>query len=246
MKKILSTLILFIFSIFTIQSASANGTSIIEGNLGPQVVLNTTPPANFGPTVGNSGANFNFPTVNDNNGNNGGTVRGGFGTYAIVDANGSVTNIVVCEIFCANGTFGPNGDIAVLQVPGKDWGVWLGPKTTTYDKDEKMFTATSPLVVENIYTDTDSEGNISSVIITGKETLTFYSENLFFSNGINKSLSLDSTAIISVNNGNTEESLNLGNRKNEEETRQLIQDSNLLLLNSKVQVLISLLGSWVK
>jgi hypothetical protein len=244
MKKILYTLILFMFSIFIIQSASANGTSVIEGNFGPQVVLNTTPPATFGPTVGNHGANFNFPTVNDNNGNNGGTVRGGFGTYAIVDANGTVTNIVVCEVFCANGTFGPGGDTAVLQVPGETWGFWFGPNTTTYDKENKMFTATRPTVVESI--DVDSEGNVSSVIIEGKENATFYSENLFFSNGINRGLSLDSTALVSVTNNGTEESLNLGNRKTEQEARQLIQDSNLLLLNSKVQTLISMLESWIK
>ena len=244
MKRILYMLTLFIFSIFTIQSASASGTSIIEGNLGPQVVLNTTPPVEFGPTVGNAGANFNFPTVNDNNGSSGGTVRGGYGTYAIVNANGEVINIVVCDIYCANGTFGPGGDTAVLQVPGETWGFWFGPNTTTYDKETKIFTATKPIVVEN--TDIDSEGNVSSVIITGKENVKFYSENLFFSNGIDRGLSLDSTAVVSVINNGTEESLNLGNRKTQEETRQLIQDSNLLLLNSKVQVLISLLESWVK
>ncbi len=245
MKKIIYLISLFIFSVFAIPFANAEGTSVIDGNFGPQVVLNTTPPITFGSTVGNSGATFNFPTVNDNNGKNGGTVRGGYGTYAIVDANGSVTNIVVCDVFCANGTLGPNGETAVLQVPGKDWGVWFGPNTTIYDKNEKIFTATSQQT-ENTYTDIDSEGNVSSVIIKGQQVLTFYSENLFFSKGINSSWSSDSTSIVSVTNNNNAESLDLGNRKTKEEIRQLIKDSDLLLLNSKVDTLISLLGSWSK
>jgi hypothetical protein len=245
MKKIIYTMILFAFSIFIVQPANAEGIAVIEGNLGPTVVLNTTPPPSFGPTVGNSGAHYNFPTVNDNNGKNGGTVRGGYGTYAVVDTNGSVTNIIVCELYCSNGTVGPGGETAVLQVPGKDWGLWFGPNTTTYDRNEKKFTAINPTIIETTSTNIDEQGNISVVTVSGKQVFTFYSENLFFSRGIKTDLSFDSKASISVTNNNTE-FLNLENRKSEIEIKQIIQDSDLLLLNSKVETLISLLGSWVK
>jgi hypothetical protein len=246
MKKIVYILNVLIFSIFTIQTANATGTGTIMGNLGLEQVLDTSPPPEWGPSVGNPGSSYNFPTVNSNNGNTGGTVNGGYGTYAIVDSNGKVLNIVVCDVFCSNGTFGPGGDTAVLQVPGKEWGIWFGSETTLYNKETKTFTATSPIIINTSKTEEDSEGNKSIVVFTGKEILTFNSGNLFFTNGISRNIDLNSTATVSVTNGSNSESLFLGNQKTNEEVIQLIQDSNLLLLNSKVQTLISLLGTWIK
>jgi hypothetical protein len=168
------------------------------------------------------------------------------GSFGIVGSNGSVTNIVVCGSFCANGTFGPGGDMAVLQIANSESGFWFGPGTTTYDKDSKTFTAINPNS-EEIETTTGD----SSTKIFGKRIFTFVSGNVFIDSngnlsGVTKGWTEDSLANVSVTNNNVKESLDLGNRKTNQQVRNLIQDSNLLLLNDRVQILISLLGSWVK
>ena len=64
--------------------------------------------------------------------------------------------------------------------------------------------------------------------------------------GVQESWTSNSTANVSATENNVKESLDLGNRKTNQEVRNLIEDSNLLLLNERVEVLIELLGSWVK
>lgn len=168
------------------------------------------------------------------------------GSYGIVDSNGSVTNIVVCGVYCANGTFGPGGDLAIIQIPNSNSGIWFGPGTTTYDKESNTFTAVNPTLEEIETTDGDS-----STKIFGKRTLTFVSGNVFIDSNktpqrVIESWTEDSLAEISVTNNNTTEYLNLSDRKTNQEIRTLIQDSNLLLLNDRVQTLINLLGTWIK
>ena len=229
MKKITYAFTVLLFSVFIIQPANANF-EVVMGPLGPEVITNFNPPANFGPTVG---------------GSNSGTVGGVGGSYAIVDSNGNVTNTVVCHSYCANGTFGPGGDTAVLQVPNSNVGVWFGPNTTTYDRETKTFTAIDPTLQVIEATDGDS-----SVTISGNKVLTFVSGNIFVNNeklvGIQENWNSNSTANVSVTENDIKESLNLGNRKTNQEVRKLIQDSNLLLLNKRVEVLIGLLSGWVK
>jgi hypothetical protein len=229
MKKITYSLTVLLFSIFISQPANA-GLEVVMGIHGPEVINNFNPPASFGPTV---------------SGSNGGTVGGPGGSYAIVDSNGTVTNTVVCHSFCANGTFGPGGDTAVLQIPNSNAGVWFGPGTTTYDRETKKFTATNPITEEIELADGES-----SVIVSGNRVLTFVSGNIFVNNeslvGIQEDWTLNSTANVSVTENNIKESLDLGNRKTSQEVRSLIEDSSLLLLNKRVEVLINLLDSWVK
>lgn len=168
------------------------------------------------------------------------------GSFAVVDSNGGVTNIVVCGSYCTNGTFGPGGDMAVLQIPNSESGLWFGPGTTTYDKESKTFTAINPISEEIETTSGDS-----STKIFGKRTLTFVSGNVFIDSsgipqGVARGWTEDSLANVSVTSNNVKESLDLGNKKTSQQVRNLIQDSNLLLLNDRVQVLIDLLGNWVK
>jgi hypothetical protein len=225
MKKIIYVLTSLVFSVFIIQPANAN-LEVVMGPLGPQVVTNFAPPANFGPTVG--GHNGASPTVTG-------------GSFAIVSPEGSVTNIVVCHSFCSNGTFGPGGDTAVLQIPNNNIGIWFGPGTTTYDKENKTFTAVDPVAREITNTSGDS-----SATIFGNKVLTFVSGNIFVDNGqltgITESWSLDSTADVSVTDNEQSESFNLGTRKNIEEVQQIKNYSRLLLLNNKIQTLLSLLN----
>ena len=222
MKKIIYGLTVLLLSVFINQPANANMS--VGQMVGSGVIEPPSAPASE-PRTGPIGRD---------------------GSYAVVDSNGSVTNTVVCGVYCANGTFGPGGDMAVLQIPNSYSGIWFGPGTTMYDKESKTFTATNPTSEEIETTNGDS-----STKIFGNRTLTFTSGNVFIdSNGNTQGIiggwTNNSLANISVTSNNIKESLDLGNRKTNQQVRDLIQDSNLLLLNDRVQILINLLGSWVK
>jgi hypothetical protein len=240
-------------------------------------------------------------------------------TYAVLDSNGNVTNIIVCGSACASGEFG--GNKVVLQVAADPTtganrgGIWQGPGTTTYNENTETFTVThqpsqtttnKTNVVENtsIVDVYDVQESITSRIVNedGTETTTVvtrnwtieeenkinttsqatisgqsssysftYSDtigsNLFTQNGFIKNWSDNSSAVISVNKDETQtiskisngtksvvstdtqnkiESISFDERKTSQEIQDSVTNSNLLLLNSKIQTLISLLGSWVK
>ena len=177
-------------------------------------------------------------------------------TYAVLDANGNVTNIIVCGSACAGGTFA--GQQVVLQVAADPvtgenrGGFWQGPGTTTYDSNSGTFTMTESKTVTNSLTEEEDGTEVtSSTTINGGATTQFkyndtIGDNLFTRGGFVQGWTENSSATISVNKNNTTESIGFDSRKTENQIQQSVQDSGLALLNSKVQVLISLLGSWVK
>jgi hypothetical protein len=177
-------------------------------------------------------------------------------TYAVLDANGNVTNIIVCGSACASGEFG--GNKVVLQVAADPvtnenrGGFWYGPGTTTYDFNSGTFTMVEPKTVTNSLTEEEDGTEVtSSATINGGATTQFtYNDtignNLFTRGGFNYGWTENSSSTISVNKNNVTESLDFNNRQTEIQIQESIQNSGLALLNSKVQVLISLLGSWVK
>ena len=177
-------------------------------------------------------------------------------TYAVLDANGNVTNIIVCGSACASGEFG--GNKVVLQVAADPvtnenrGGFWQGPGTTTYDHGTGVFTMTEPITVTNSLTEEEDGTEVtSSATINGGATTQFtYNDtignNLFTRGGFNYGWTENSSSTISVNKNNVTESLDFNNRQTGIQIQESIQNSGLALLNSKVQVLISLLGSWVK
>jgi hypothetical protein len=176
-------------------------------------------------------------------------------TYAVLDSNGNVTNIIVCGSACAGGTFA--GQQVVLQVAAgpsgeNRGGFWQGPGTTTYDHGTGVFTMTEPKTVTNSLTEEEDGTEVtSSATINGGATTQFtYNDtignNLFTRGGFNYGWTENSSSTISVNKNNVTESLDFNNRQTGIQIQESIQNSGLALLNSKVQVLISLLGSWVK
>ena len=177
-------------------------------------------------------------------------------TYAMLDANGNVTNIIVCGSACAGGTFA--GQQVVLQVAADPvtgenrGGFWQGPGTTTYDSNSGTFTMTESRTVTNSLTEEEDGTEVtSSTTINGGATTQFkYSDtienNLFTRGGFNYGWTENSSALVSVNKDDVTESLNFNSRQTGVQIQESIQNSGLALLNSKVQVLISLLGSWVK
>jgi tetrahydromethanopterin S-methyltransferase subunit H len=177
-------------------------------------------------------------------------------TYAVLDSNGNVTNIIVCGSACASGEFG--GQRVVPQVAPNPvtnenrGGFWYGPGTTTYDSNTGVFTAVDSTVVTNSFTE-EEDGTIvtSSATIYGGATTQFkYSDtigdNLFTRNGFSYGYLDNTAATISVNKNNNTESIDFNSRQTVNEIQESVQNSGLALLNSKVQTLISLLGGWVK
>jgi hypothetical protein len=177
-------------------------------------------------------------------------------TYAVLDSNGNVTNIIVCGSACASGEFGGNKvvlQVAADPVTGENrGGFWQGPGTTAYDSNSGTFTMTeNRTVINSISEEENLETVTSSAIIDGELITQFkYSDtiadNLFTRSGFSYSWTENSLSTISVNKNNITESLDFNNRKTVNEVEQSIENSNLVLLNSKIQTLISLLGSWVK
>jgi hypothetical protein len=175
-------------------------------------------------------------------------------TYAVLDANGNVTNIIVCGSACAGGTFA--GQTVVPQVAAgpsgeNRGGFWQGPGTTTYDHNTGVFTMVDSTVVTNSLTEEDVTQVTSSATINGGATTQFtYNDtignNLFTRGGFVYGYLENTSATISVNKDNVTESLGFDSRKTTNQIQEFVENSGLALLNSKVQVLISLLGSWVK
>jgi hypothetical protein len=177
-------------------------------------------------------------------------------TYAVLDANGNVTNIIVCGSACASGEFGGNKvvlQVAADPVTGENrGGFWYGPGTTTYDSNSGTFTMVDKGEVTNssVATDTDSTITSSATIYGGNATTFKYEDTigtkLETRENFNQEYLENTSATISVNKDNITESLDFNNRKTAIEIQQSVENSNLVLLNSKIQKLISLLGSWVK
>jgi hypothetical protein len=223
-------------------------------------------------------------------------------TYALVDANGNVTNIIVCGSACAGGEWA--GQKAVLQVAANPvtgenrGGYWQGPGTTTYNENTETFTVQynpGSKAIENkenievisnteinndektkevnVSTTTSSvilDGDIASFSFKYQDTIidendvesNLFIQNKFIKNWSNNtkatiSVTQDQTKTILINNDgiettkstdtqNTTESISFDERKTSQEIQYSVTNSNLLLLNSKIQTLISLLGSWVK
>ena len=223
-------------------------------------------------------------------------------TYAVLDTNGNVTNIIVCGVSCAGGEW--DGNKVVLQVAADPvtgenrGGYWQGPGTTTYNENTETFTVQynpGSKAIENkenievisnteinndektkevnVSTTTSSvilDGDIASFSFKYQDTIidendvesNLFIQNKFIKNWSNNtkatiSVTQDQTKTILINNDgiettrstdtqNTTESISFDERKTSQEIQNSVTNSNLLLLNSKIQTLISLLGSWVK
>ena len=179
-------------------------------------------------------------------------------TYAMLDANGNVTNIIVCGEACSGGTW--MGQKVVLQVAADPvtgenrGGYWQGPGTTVYNQDTETFTVNTGNNVVNSQTilESDNTETIVTATVYQGTGYSFKYEDTLGVDGLtlNKMTTLpildESDAKISTNNNEIMQSIFFENRKTSEEILQISENSNLLLLNSKIQVLIALLGSWVK
>jgi hypothetical protein len=185
-------------------------------------------------------------------------------TYAVLDANGNVTNIIVCGSFCAGGTVGPGGDRAVLQVTADPQtgenrgGYWQGPGTTTYDSNTGVFTMNSPQPVTNSATETDANGNkiSSTVTINSGNSVSFTAQDVSGSTPKLTDLGYrDSTgAIIKVTKEYIQdelakfksESMTLAQRMTEGELTDAAKTENKTLILENIVSVVRLLNTWIK
>jgi hypothetical protein len=177
-------------------------------------------------------------------------------TYAVLDSNGKVTNVIVCGSACEGGTFG--GQTVVLQIAADPvtnenrGGVWQGPNTTTYSNDG-VFTVNhiGPVTRTEIELDDQNVETISSVTVNSTAQSFSYTETLSYDIDWSKVLkdsvpTINTGAKISVLKDNEFELLDFEKSKTKEEILQSAAMKNLKLISSKIKTLLNLLGSWVK
>ncbi len=185
-------------------------------------------------------------------------------TYAVLDANGNVTNIIVCGSACASGEFGGNKvvlQVAADPVTGENrGGFWQGPGTTTYDSNSGTFTMVDKGEVTNSSVATDTDSTItSSTTIFGGKTTTFKYEDTIGSKletrqGFDYSYLENTKASISVKKEYIEdemakiksESMTLVNRMTQGELTEAARAENKTLIIENIMSVVRLLNTWMK
>jgi len=184
-------------------------------------------------------------------------------TYAVLDANGNVTNIIVCGSACAGGTFA--GQTVVPQVAAgpsgeNRGGFWYGPGTTTYDFNSGTFTMVDRGEVTNssVATGTDSTITSSATIFGGKTTTFKYEDTIGSKLETRQGFDygyLDNTkASISVKKEYIEdemakiksESMTLVNRMTQGELTEAATAENKTLIIENIMSVVRLLNTWMK
>ena len=170
------------------------------------------------------------------------------GTWAVVDNSGTVRNIIVCQpsVCGRGGTLGGeiNGDRLVQQTRTLAGQTTSPGHTVTENNGTFTVDISVPTRSETV---TDSETNTQTVItVNRKETFTFNvdsSENPLLVNNAQADVRAEETS----NNVVTKIETNIfTNRLSSDEIKQELEDKNLLLLVNKINILLSLLGNWVK
>jgi len=180
-------------------------------------------------------------------------------TYAVLDANGNVTNIIVCGSACASGEFGGNQvvlQVAADPVTGENrGGVWGGPGTTTYDSGTGVFTAQIGAPVFNSHVDVEydellnkTETKLETIVFGSTQTIKY--EDTLSSTVLSATRYIEpkenTKSKISVSRNQDKQSIIFDNRKNNTEILQQVVIQNMSLITEKINKLIALLGNWVK
>jgi len=185
-------------------------------------------------------------------------------TYAVLDANGNVTNIIVCGSACASGEFGGNKvvlQVAADPVTGENrGGFWQGPGTTTYDANSGTFTMVDRGEVTNSSIETDTNTTVTtSATIYGGKTTTFKYEDTVGSkldtrDNFNYGYLENTKASIEVKKVYVEneitriksENLTLMKRMTESEITEAAKAENALLIIENIVSVVRMLNSWMK
>ena len=185
------------------------------------------------------------------------------GTWAVVDTQGVVTNVIVCQAsVCGSGTFG--GETVVPQVAANPvtndptgQGSYIGNSElgTEVRYSGGTFTITENTIITNSVT--EIQGNTST---TSEVNIPVSSRSFTYEDTVGKSwgevkmkpevfdeslltvVSVKETSLVNT----IRETTSFNERKTINEIEEKFVNNNLNLLLSKIQTLVVLLGSWVK
>ena len=214
-----------------------------------------------------------FSVINVSQANANCTAGDPCGTWAMLDSQGVVTNVIVCQAsVCGGGTWA--GQTVVPQVAPNpvtntthETGSYIG---NSQDNSEVRYSNGTFTISENInisksVTETDNNTTTISKVEIPVSTRSFTYEDTInkkygevemnvvnFNENLPTTLKIIEISPIGVNEENNilyntiQESTVFNERKNLSEITQDLSNNNLNLLLSKIQTLVSLLGSWVK
>ena len=204
-----------------------------------------------------------FSVINVSQANANCTAGDPCGTWAVLDSQGVVTNVIVCQAsVCGGGILG--GERVVPQVAPNPvthdttgQGSYIGnaENNTSVVYSEGTFT-----VYENSVINRNTTENNNDVTITSEVSIPVSAKSFTYQDTIGKSygdvemnpeiFNENIETIVKVTETNLintiNESASFYERKTTQEIEEVFVNSNLNLLLSKIQTLISLLGSWVK
>jgi len=176
-------------------------------------------------------------------------------TYAVLDENNNVTNIIICGAACETGTFG--GQKVVLQVAADPvtgenrGGYWNGAGTATYSQDG-TFAVNRNIPITRSEIEYDENNNIISATTAtvNGSAYTFKYEDTLGNSLLNVEKEIEPKssvgATVSVTTTDGYESLSFDERKSFSEISIEVAFRNLRLLSAKINKLKELLGIWVK
>jgi hypothetical protein len=204
-----------------------------------------------------------FSVINISQANANCTAENPCGTWAMLDSQGTVTNVIVCQAsVCGGGEWA--GQRVVPQVAPNPvthdttgQGSYIGNKetgtTVTYSDNRFNIVENSTVVREQ----TDIENNSTTVSqveipVTSKsfsyeDTINRSYGNVPMSVGlVDESKNTKISVLKNSDDGTEYESTNFSERKTTEELRSEVASRNLSLMLSKIQTLIKLLKGWLK
>lgn len=177
-------------------------------------------------------------------------------TYAVLDENNNVTNIIVCGSACEGGTFA--GQKVVLQVAADPvtnenrGGFWNGPGTTKVDSSGTFTVNTRVPVIksETIECNDDLTDCLTATAVVNSSAYTFKYEDTLVNDISNITTEIapenDTGAEISVSSSTIYESLSFNERKTKEQIQADALIKNVQTIIAKINKLMSMLGLWVK
>ena len=204
-----------------------------------------------------------FSVVNVSQANANCTAENPCGTWAMLDSQGVVTNVIVCQAsVCGGGTWA--GQTVVPQVAPNPvthdttgQGSYIGNKetgtTVTYSDNRFNIVESSTIVREQTDVDNNStsvsrvEIPVASRSFSYEDTVNRSYGNVPMSVGIvDESKDTKISVLKNSDEGAEYESTSFSERKTTEQLRSEVASRNLSLLLSKIQTLIKLLNGWLK
>ena len=204
-----------------------------------------------------------FSVINVSQANANCTAGDPCGTWAMLDSQGVVTNVIVCQTsVCGGGTWA--GQTVVPQV---------APNPVTHDttgqgsyignaenNSSVVYSGGTFTIYENSVISKNTTENNNDVITTSEVSIPVSAKSFTYEDTVGKSYgNVEMSPVVFNENVETivkvtetnlintiSESSSFYERKTTQEIEEVFVNNNLNLLLSKIQTLISLLGSWVK